>query len=269
MSEQYIQKLFDLSGKKALITGAGSGIGQAIALSLAKFGAEVTIVGRTLSKLNSTKKLVEQSGGVCNVYPLDIADTQAQVLFFKQYIEKHGTLDIFVANAGINIRSELPDAKVEDILKIVETDYMGSLVGIIQASNIMKTQHSGNIVVITSLNGISPLPNQSIYSSIKAALESIIRSTASSMAKYGVRVNGVAPGCVHSDGNKHIYCHEEYRIAKEAVIPLGFIGNPKDIGDVVASIVGDAFRFMTGTTILVDGGENIRPIQQQPINDNR
>ena len=94
-----------------------------------------------------------------------------------------------------------------------------------------------------------------------------MRCMAGSMAEYGVRVNSCAPGCVHSAGNEHIFCIDQFRQAKEASIPLGKIGNPEDIGDVVATIVSDAYRFMTGATILVDGGELLRPKQKQPVVD--
>lgn len=267
MNNDYVKKLFNLDGRYAVVTGAGSGIGQATAIALAQFGAEVIIIGRTKSKLEDTKSIVEKQGGICHIEVMDISDTDAQNEFFSNYTTKYGSLDIFIANAGINIRAELPDVELEDMKKILSIDYVGTLFGLICASNIMKKQHSGNIVVITSVNGLNPLPNQSIYSSIKAALESASKSLASSMAEYGVRVNSIAPGCVYSDGNKHIFCHDEFRKAKESSIPLGFIGAPEDIGNVVAMIAGDACRFMTGATILVDGGEFIRPKQKQPKND--
>lgn len=91
-----------------------------------------------------------------------------------------------------------------------------------------------------------------------------MRCLAGTMAEYGVRVNSCAPGCIYSNGNKHMFSQEVYRKAKEANIPLGKIGNPEDIGDVVAAVVSDAFRFMVGSTVLVDGGEIMRPKQVQP-----
>ena len=131
----------------------------------------------------------------------------------------------------------------------------------------MKEQRSGSIVVITSINGLSPLINQAVYSSIKFGLEGAMRALAGSMAQYGVRVNSCAPGCVHSAGNQHIFSIDEFRKSKEASIPLGKIGNPEEIGNVVASMVSDAYSFMTGSTILVDGGELLRPKQKQPQTD--
>ena len=115
MNLSYIQKLFCLDGRKAVVTGASSGIGRAIAVSLANFGAEVALLGRSAEGLKETHRLIEEAGGVCEDYIVDISSTGEQERFFKEYIGKHGRLDIFIANAGINIRAELPDARLEDI----------------------------------------------------------------------------------------------------------------------------------------------------------
>lgn len=263
MNSAYIQKLFCLDGKKAVVTGASSGIGRAIAVSLSNFGAEVALLGRSSEGLKETHQLIEEHGGICHDYVVDIANTKSQDDFIQEYTSQNERLDIFIANAGINIRAELPDATLQDINTLIQTNYIGTLYGMIQASNIMKAQHDGNIVVITSINGLSPLVNQAVYSSIKFGLEGAMKALAGSMAEYGVRVNSCAPGCVHSAGNKQIFSNDNNRQAKEQSIPLGKIGNPEDIGDVVACMVSDAYRFMTGSTILVDGGELIRPKQKQ------
>lgn len=263
MNSDYIRNLFSLDGKKAVVTGAGSGLGQAIACSLANFGAEVTIAGRTGKGLDETESRILQAGGSCKKAILDISDTDAQKAFFSSFAEREGHLDIFVANAGIGIRAEIPDTTLEDMDAMIRNNYVGTMYGLIQASGIMKKQRSGNIVVISSINGISPLVNQAVYSSLKAALESAVRSLAGSLAEYGVRVNSCAPGCILTGTNKHIFCHDDLRQAKEACIPLGRLGNPPDIGDVVACMVSDAFRFVTGTTVAVDGGELIRPKMKQ------
>lgn len=267
MNIAYFKKLFCLDGKTAVVTGASSGIGRAIAVSLANFGAEVALIGRSMPALQQTQQIIAQNGGKSEIYPVDIGDTQAQDAFFDAYRKKHERLDIFIANAGINKRAELPDATVQDMNDMLRVDYIGTVYGLIQASHIMKKQRSGNMVVVTSINGLTALPNQAVYSSIKAALESVAQSLASSMAAYGVRVNSCAPGCIHTGINRHIYTVDAFREQKECDIPLGRIGNPEDIGDVVATMVSDAYRFMTGATVLVDGGEHIRKMQKQPAID--
>ncbi|MCD8014875.1 MAG: SDR family oxidoreductase [Lachnospiraceae bacterium] len=264
MNQAYMEQLFSLEGQNAVVTGASSGIGRAIAVSLANMGANVALLGRSKKGLALTRDQVQANGGSCEEYIVDISDTDAQRDFFETWMESHKTIDIFVANAGVNIRSELPDATLDDINEMVRTDYIGTLYGMILCSDYMKRQRSGNIVVITSINGVSPLPNQAVYSSIKCALESAMQSLSVSMAEYGVRVNSIAPGCIRTAINDHIFSVEEYRKGKEAEIPMGKIGTPEDIGDAVAAIVSDAFRFMTGNTVIVDGGELKRKKMKQP-----
>lgn len=129
----------------------------------------------------------------------------------------------------------------------------------------MEAQKGGNIVVISSINGISAMPNLAVYSSVKYALEGITRSLAASLGPSGVRVNSCAPGVILTRINENVYDKEENREAKLANIPLRRLGEPREIGDVVACMVSDAFSFMTGTTVLVDGGELIRGMQKQKM----
>ena len=267
MNEAYMEKLFSLDGKTAVVTGSSSGIGQAIAEALANFGAHVAVMGRSQQGIEETCTRIRSSGGSCQGYVIDITDEEAQNRFFDDFLAEHKHLDIFVANAGINVRGELPEVTAKEMELLLGTDFLGTIHGLNRAADAMKKQHSGNMVIITSVNALSPLANQALYSAIKSAMESVMRSLAVTMAEYGVRVNSCAPGCIHSALNQHIFSQEQFRREKERGIPLGRIGNPEDIGDVVACMVSDAYRFMTGSTILVDGGELLRPKMKQPAVD--
>ena len=261
MNQDYISRIFSLEGQEAVVTGASSGIGRGIAVSLANLGANVALLGRNLEGLAQTEKEIREQGGSCESYQVDVTSEEQVERFFAEHQEKHGRMDIFVANAGINYRAELLDSQMEDIDRVINTDYKGTLYGVIRAGKIMKGQKSGNIVIISSINGLSAMGNLAVYSSIKYALEGITRSLAASLGPYGVRVNSCAPGVILSNINKNVYGKESNLQAKLKSIPLGRIGAPCDIG--VASMVGNAFRFMTGTTILVDGGELLRGMQKQ------
>lgn len=263
MNQEYISRTFSLEGQEAVVTGGSSGIGRGIAVSLANLGANVALLGRNLEGLAQTEKEIREQGGSCESYQVDVTSEEQVERFFAEHQEKHGRMDIFVANAGINYRAELLDSQMEDIDRVINTDYKGTLYGVIRAGKIMKGQKSGNIVIISSINGLSAMGNLAVYSSIKYALEGITRSLAASLGPYGVRVNSCAPGVILSNINKNVYGKESNLQAKLQSIPLGRIGAPCDIGDVVASMVSDAFRFMTGTTILVDGGELLRGMQKQ------
>lgn len=263
MNEAYLRELFSLDGQKAVVTGASSGIGRGIALSLANFGAEVALLGRNREGLELTASQIAEIGGKSESHIVDVAREGEVDDFFRAYHRQHGRVDIFVANAGLNVRAELLDTTMSEIDALIDTNYKGALYGLIRAGNIMREQKSGNIVIISSVNGISAMPNLAVYSSMKYALEGITRALASSLAEYGVRVNSCAPGVVLTKINEAIYADQENLDAKLRSIPLGKIGAPRDIGDVVATMVSDAYRFMTGTTVLVDGGELLRAKQRQ------
>ena len=267
MNLDYMRKIFSLEGKYAVVTGGSSGIGRGIARSLANLGAKVTVLGRNRLELEKSCEMIRNEGGICDYAAVDIADKEAVDCFFAQYRQQGHNLDIFVANAGINIRGELLNTTIEDMESLINVNYKGTLYGLIHSGEWMKEQKSGNIVVISSVNGISAMPNLAVYSSLKYALEGIVRSLAASLAPYGVRVNSCAPGVIQSKINEHIYANPENRRSKLETIPLGMLGEPADIGDVVAFMVSDASRFMTGTTILVDGGELLRKMQRQKLDE--
>lgn len=263
MNLEYMQKVFGLEGRYAVITGGSSGIGRGIARSLANLGAIVTVLGRNKEELKKTEELIHSEGGTCDSAVVDIADREAVEGFFREYKNRGHDLDIFVANAGINIRGEFLDTSYEDIERLLDVDYKGTIYGLMEAGKWMKEQKKGNIVVISSVNGVSAMPNLAIYSSIKYALEAIVRSMAVSLAPYGVRVNSCAPGVICSKMNEKVYADPQNCKAKLESIPLGILGQPQNIGDVVAFMLSDASCYMTGTTILVDGGEMIRKMQRQ------
>lgn len=263
MNEAYIKHVFDLTKKTAIVTGAGSGIGQGIAVALANFGAHVVLMGRRMERLKETRAQIEGMGGSSEIRAVDIRDKAKMEQAIRAVKEKCGNVDIFIANAGFNVRAELLDTTEEEIDALLATDYKGTLYGVMEAGRLMKEQKNGNIVIISSINGVSAMGNLAVYSSIKYALEGVVRSLAASLGPYGVRVNSCAPGVILSEMNQEIYSNEQNREAKLSAIPLRMLGVPMDIGNVVACMVSDAFRFMTGTTVLVDGGELLRPMQRQ------
>lgn len=254
MDLNYFAQRFSLDGRKAIVTGSSGGIGRAIAVSLARFGAEVAVLGRNAEKLKETEACIKSFGGKCDVWQFDIADTAAQEKFFDDYVEKHGTPDIFIANAGRSVFHHLTDTEDEEMAELIATDFTGVIVGLRRAGNLMKDAGRGNIVIVTSVNAYFALSGQAVYSGIKSGLENICRSMATDLGRFGVRVNTLAPGAVNTDLGGH---HAEK--AHPMDVPLGMQGEPEQMGDVVACMVSDAFDYMTGATVLVDGGLMLRP----------
>ena len=253
MDIEYVRNRFSLDGRKAIVTGSSGGIGAAVAKSLARLGAEVAILGRNEEKIRETEQEILAFGGICDTWRFDVSDFEESEHFFKSYEHKHGVPDIFVANAGITIYKHLTDTTNEEMDELVGTDLKGTVYGIRWAGNVMKEARKGNIVVVTSVNAFYPLPSESLYTGIKCALEGIVRGMASDLGHYGVRVNSFAPGAVNTDMGSP---HTNEKIPLD--IPLGHIALPEEVGDTVACMVTDAFEYMTGSTVLVDGGLMLR-----------
>ena len=263
MRQDYIQRIFSLDGKKAIVTGGNSGIGRGIAISLASLGAEITILGRDQNTIDETVQYLKNLGSECKGYKVDIGNTDEIDSFFSQYYaENDGRLDILIANAGITVSKRALETTEEEINRLYNVNVKGSLFCCQRAAEAMKKQRSGNIVIVTSVNALYPLPPQAAYTSTKLALEGLMQCLAVDLAQYGVRVNTIAPGSIVSNLGRD-NPNRKPRVGdwkKKPDIPLGRIGEPEDIGDAVACMVSDAFRYMTGSTVLVDGGLKLRNV---------
>ena len=256
MNLEYVKQLFDLSGKKAIVTGGSQGIGRAIAESLSRFGADVSILGRNRDYLQQVEASIRDEGGFCRAYAVDVSSEDQVERFFKEYMRENKRLDIFVNNAGYTIRKSATETTSEEMDGLFATNIKGALYGLSRAGNIMKAQREGNIVIITSINALAPLPPQAVYTSTKCALEGLLKCLAADLSPYNVRVNSCAPGAI--DTNMNAEATKEEMEACANTVPLRRVGDPIDIGDVVSCMVSDACRYMTGATVVVDGGLLLR-----------
>lgn len=258
MQADYLKKLFSLEGRKAIVTGGGQGIGRSIAMSLAAFGAEVTILGRNKETLERTVKEICQRGDRCQYYQLDLKDWESVDRFFDTYLEENERLDIYVSNAGATVRSALADTRQKDMDDLWNLNVKGALHGIQRSAELMKKQRSGNIVLITSVNALNAHPGQGMYSVTKYALEGAMKALASTLGPYGIRVNSCAPGAIRTAMNECVLADAAAEQKVKDSISLDRVGTPEEIGNVVACMVSDAFSYMTGATVVVDGGLLLR-----------
>ena len=257
MSE-YMLKLMSLEGKNAIVTGSSQGIGKGIAVSLAQFGAAVTICGRNEALLAQTKREIEALGGKVECAKFDIS-SQAEVdAFFDAYEKTHDKLDIYVGNAGYTVHKPALETTEAEIDGLFATNYKGTIFGARRAAEMMKLRRQGNIVIVTSVNALNPLPSQGVYTTTKCALEGLVRCMAADLSKFNIRVNSMAPGGINTNMNHDMFVNPELRAKFDPLVPLGHIGTIEEMGDAVACMVTDAFRYMTGSTVLVDGGLNLR-----------
>ncbi|MCL2773774.1 MAG: SDR family oxidoreductase [Oscillospiraceae bacterium] len=253
--------IFRLDGKTAIVTGASRGIGRAIALRLAKQGADLLLVSRNSSNLDELKKEINNIGQKAESFAVDVSSPEQISEIFNKNVNVFGGVDILINNAAYTIFKSFTETTLGEFDGLFATNVKGAVSFIQGAAKCMKEQKRGGcIVVVTSINAVNALPNQAMYSATKSMLESLMRSSAAELAEYGIRVNSVVPGAILTDMNPHFT--ENYVKEFQKKIPAGRVGDPEDISDVVAFLCSDAARYMYGSSIIVDGGMLLRPLNK-------
>lgn len=242
-----------LTGKVALVTGAGRGIGRQIALTLAKNGAAV-IVNYNGSKESAEAVAAEitAAGGTAEAIQCNVADFAASEVFVKQVLEKYQKVDILVNNAGVTRDNLIMRMTEEDYDMVLDTNLKGAFHMIKHLSRSFIKQRSGKIINISSVSGVLGNAGQSNYSASKAGLIGLTKSIAREFASRGINVNAVAPGFIDTDMTQAMT--DSAKEATLAQIPLKRVGTPKDIAETVAFLASDKAGYITGQVISVDGG---------------
>lgn len=242
-----------LTGKVALVTGAGRGIGRQIALTLAKNGAAV-IVNYNGSKESAEAVVAEitAAGGTAEAIQCNVADFAASEVFVKQVLEKYQKVDILVNNAGVTRDNLIMRMTEEDYDMVLDTNLKGAFHMIKHLSRSFIKQRSGKIINISSVSGVLGNAGQSNYSASKAGLIGLTKSIAREFASRGINVNAVAPGFIDTDMTQAMT--DSAKEATLAQIPLKRVGTPKDIAETVAFLASDKAGYITGQVISVDGG---------------
>lgn len=246
-----------LQGKIAVVTGASKGIGRSIALELARQGADVVLAARNKSKLDEVALEIEKIGRRVKAVSVDVTSKEQIDGLMQNVVPQFGGVDIFVNNAGVTVMKRFVDTLPEDVDRIFDTNLRGAIFFLQNAARQMISQkRGGSIIIVTSINALAPLPSQAFYSSTKAALEALMRCLAADLARDGIRVNSVAPGAIATDMNSHFNDEVIGRLLPK--IPLGRVGKPDDIAEVAAFLASEAARYITGSTIVADGGYLLR-----------
>ncbi len=243
----------ELSGKVALVTGAGRGIGRAIALKLGEMGATVLVnYNGSADRARETAEQITALGGSAETVCCNVADYQACGKMVEEIIGKYKRVDILVNNAGIARDNLIMRMSEEEYDSVLNTNLKGAFNTIRHLSRFFLKQRSGKIINISSVSGVLGNAGQANYSASKAGLIGLTKSIARELAGRGVCVNAVAPGFVDTEMTKAM--PEKTREAAIGMIPMGRMGLPEEIAETVGFLAGNGANYITGQVICVDGG---------------
>ena len=245
-----------LRDKVALVTGAAQGIGLAIALRLAREGAHIALnVHRDDDRAREARDRLRAGGGRCDVFAADAGDVAAIQAMTDQVVAAFGALDILVNNAGVERNAGVFDITEADYELVMRTNLKGPLfLAQAFARQAKQAGRGGRIVNISSVHEELPFPHFTPYCASKGGLKMVMRNLALELAPCGITVNNVAPGAIRTPINKALLQDQPKLDALVARIPLGRVGEPEDVAGVVAFLASEDARYITGATIVVDGG---------------
>ena len=250
--------MFSLKGRVALVTGASSGLGTQFARALADNGAAVALVARRVDRLKSLKDEIEGKGGRALAIEADVTDRAAMARAFDAAEKAFGTVTILVNNAGIAHSGRAVEMPPEEWRKVLSTNLDAVFFWAQEAARrILAANKQGAIVNIASVLGLAVSKGAVAYAAAKAGVVQVTKALAVELAFKGVRVNAIAPGWFVTEMNDE-YLTGEAGAAIKREIPMGRFGNPGDLDGALLLLVSDAGSYITGATIVVDGGQVIQ-----------
>ena len=249
-------EIFSLEGKVALVTGASRGIGRAIALGFAEAGADVAVAARSVDDLETLAKEIDAAGGKAVAVPTDVRERGAIEAMIDKTIDELGRLDVLVNNAGgSNFMAPIVGLRPEgwDKLRTLNLDSVFHATQI--AVQRMVDTGGGSIIQMASVAGIDGAQGLSPYSAAKAGVIMMSQAVAKELAGSNVRVNSIAPGWIDTPLNEWLTSDESALKVVEQMIPMGRLGRSGEIVGAAIYLASDASSFVTGTTLVVDGGQ--------------
>lgn len=248
-------EVFRLDGRVALVTGASKGLGESMALALAEAGATVCVVSRNLAECRSVAdRLKTNTGRDALALRADVTHPVEVEEMVQQAVAKFGRIDILVNNAGINIRKPLIEVADEDWDPVIAVNLKGPMLCSRSVAKRMIERGAGSIINLSSMMAFVSLSGRAAYSTSKAGLLGLTRTLALEWAPYNVRVNALCPGPFATPMNKALLQDKELQSFFVSRIPLGRFGNPQELSGAVVFLASDASSFMTGASLVLDGG---------------
>jgi len=247
-------------GKLALVTGASSGIGKATAARLAREGAKLAVTGRRSERLEALVTEIARAGGTAHAIPCDLTRESERERLVEQAVSRLGGLDILVNAAGIIAFGTIEDTSLEDWHKMFDINVV-SVFHLMQLSLPHIIPRKGNVVSVSSVNGMRSFPGVLAYNASKSALDQLTRCSALELASKGVRVNNVNPGVVVTELHRQAGLDEEKYAAflerSKTTHPLGRVGTAAELAALITFLASDEAGWITGDTVNIDGGRHL------------
>ncbi len=250
-----LQKLFDLTGKIAIVTGGAGGIGKALAMGLADAGADVMVTSRGLSKLEDIAKEIQAKGRKSKAYSCDVTKVKSVEDIVSRVTNEFGRIDILVNAAGIAIRKPAESFPIEDWQEVMDINTRGTFICCQTVGRQMIKQHGGKIINLSSVRGRYGLSaNYAAYCASKGAVDTLTRTLACEWAKHNILVNAIAPTIVETELTRPALADPVFAQSMKARIPLGRWAMPEDCVGPTLFFASSASDFITGQILYVDGG---------------
>jgi gluconate 5-dehydrogenase len=251
----YVKKMFDLTGKVAIVTGGAGALGEAIAQGLAAYGANIVVTGRTLKTLEHSVKLVEALGRKALAVTCDVGREEEVVRMVDQTMKAFGRIDILVTVAGLARRHPAEDFPVEDFDQVMDINVRGTFLPCKHAGKIFKEQGYGKIITISSVRAFAGHPGgYAAYGTSKGAVNLLTKQLATEWAKYHINVNSIAPCICWTPLTKEVLENKQLYDIFMSRIPLGRAAVTQDFIGAAVYLASSASDFVTGQILYVDGG---------------
>lgn len=245
-----------VAGKSVIVTGASKGIGRGIAEVFARSGAKVLLVARNGDAAEAVAASLRRDGAVASGFAADVRDEAAVVAMAEAAVERHGGLDVLCANAGIFPAAQLEEMTLAQWREVLATNLEGCFLAVRACVPALARSGAGRIILTSSITGpLTGYPGWAHYAASKAGQLGFMRTAALELAPKRITVNAILPGNIMTEGLADL--GEDYLGKMAAAIPLGRLGSVEDIGNAAAFLASDAAAFITGQSLVVDGGQTL------------
>jgi len=249
-----MRNLFDLTGKTAAIIGAGSGIGEAVAVGCAQHGARVICLDLNDEAARRVADGVARGGGQADAAKLDVTDSDAVERAFGDVRARHGALDIVICTPAINVRKPILKYSDEEFSRVLTVNMKGSFGVLRAAGRIMTAQKRGSIILFSSIRSQVVEPGQAVYAATKAGVLQMVKTAAAEFGPHGVRVNAIGPGVVETPLTAPIKANADWYNAYAAKTVFNRWAQPEEMVGPTVFLASDAASYVTGTIVFADGG---------------